>query len=268
LRLTIKLGGSILEDGAIRGSLLHDIATLRRSGHEVILVHGGGKALNRALAQMGLESQFIGGLRVTDAATMRVATMVLAGEVNKMLVAELAILGVKSAGFSGADAGCVLCAPLSANPAGPLGLGFVGRPTKIDADFFDLLMRAGITPVVASIGLGEDGRLYNVNADQMASICACGTGCATLVYLTDVAGIKLETGEVIGEISESGIKELRGKGVLSGGMLPKTESCLLALSGGVDNVSILPGAVPGVLPQFFAGSKAFGTRIRMDAAAK
>ena len=261
VRLTIKLGGSILEASTIRMSLLREISELRTDGHEVILVHGGGKALNRALAEMGLESRFVSGLRVTDAATMRVATMVLAGEVNKRLVAELASLGSSAVGVSGADAGAVRCIPVASIPGAPQDLGFVGKPVRTAGTLFDLVLSAGMIPVVASIALGEDGTLYNVNADQMASICASGCRCESLLYLTDVPGIRGENGEIIREASEREIASLREKGVVSGGMLPKTESCLEALRRGVKSVYILPGAQEALLSGFFAGQTRLGTRL-------
>jgi acetylglutamate kinase len=264
VRLTIKLGGSILEQSKIRISLLREISELRTSGHEVVLVHGGGKALNRALAEMGLESRFVLGLRMTDAATMRVATMVLAGEVNKRLVAELSSFGSNAVGVSGADAGSVRCIPVSSLPGAPQDLGFVGKPVGMDGKLFDLLLNAGMIPVVASIALGADGKLYNVNADQMASICASGCKCESLIYLTDVAGIRGENGEIIRETSEREIASLRARGVVSGGMLPKTESCVEALRRGVKSVYILPGAQEGVLSGFFAGQTPLGTRLVME----
>jgi acetylglutamate kinase len=264
LRLTVKLGGSILEDAAIRSSILSQIADIRRQGHEVILVHGGGKSLSRRLNQLGLESRFVGGLRVTDAETLRVAVMVLAGEVNKTLVAEMASLGVHSVGVCGADAAAVTCNRLSDIPGNPAGLGFVGKPKEINRRFFDLVLEAGLLPIVSSIAMGSDFNFYNVNADQMASICAWGTSCSSLVYLTDVPGLLGEDGSLCRSVGRKEIERLRDKGILSGGMLPKTSSCLEALEHGVPSVYILPGANAQVLHRFMIGTLEEGSVIHED----
>ncbi len=175
MRLTVKLGGSILEDDGIRGSILRQVARLCAGGSEVILVHGGGKRLSRRLAQLNLPSHFIDGLRVTDEATLRAALMVLAGEVNKSLVLELTRCGINAIGLCGADAQAVRCARASDLPGYPSGLGYVGKPISANRRVFDLFLGAGLVPVVASIAVGEDFQAYNVNADQMAAVCAWGT---------------------------------------------------------------------------------------------
>jgi acetylglutamate kinase len=261
LRLTVKLGGSILEDSAIRHDILAQVAGLRREGHDVILVHGGGKSLSSRLSQLGLPSRFVDGLRVTDKETLAVAVMVLAGEVNKRLVAELGGFGVKTLGLCGADAASVRCVSLSEGPDSIDGLGFVGKPTGIDSGFFALLLGAQLIPVVSSIALGSGGQLYNVNADQMALVCAWGTKCESLVYLTDVAGVKGSDGSVLAEVGRKEVVRLRETGVLSGGMLPKTQSCLDALENGVKSVYILPGSSPNVLERFVSGKLTEGTYI-------
>ncbi len=261
MRFTVKLGGSILEDESVRTSILRQITELRCAGHEIILVHGGGKSLSRRLTQLGLLSRFVGGLRVTDAETLTVALMVLAGEVNKRLVLDLNAHGNRAMGICGADASAVACTRLSDLPGYPGELGFVGKPVRLEREIFDLLLGAGIMPVVASIAVGLDSRAYNVNADQMASICAWGTSCRALVYLTDVAGVLSEGGKVLPVLRMVDVEELRARGVLSGGMLPKTESCAEALEHGVPNVYIVPGAAPGILHKSIAGSLTEGTCI-------
>lgn len=261
MRITVKLGGSILEDTEIRMGILSQIAALSAQGQNVILVHGGGKSMNRRLSQMQMTSSFIDGLRVTDTETLGVAVMVLAGEVNKKIVAELSRLGVKALGICGADASAVRCVEASRLPGYPQGIGFVGVPVEVNGEFFDLLFGHGLVPVVSSIGLGDDSQLYNVNADQMASACASGTECESLIYLTDVPGVKDENGSVLAEIGEPDIVSMRAAGILSGGMLPKTSSCLEALRAGVGSVSILPGASPGILTRYADGTLKEGTRI-------
>lgn len=261
MRITVKLGGSILEDAGIRTHLFSQVSKLRVQGHEIILVHGGGKRLSRRLDQMQIASHFIDGLRVTDAETLDVAVMVLAGEVNKGIVAEVSQWGAKAVGICGADACAVRCARLSDLPGCPSGLGFVGKPIEVDGAFFDLIIRAGLVPIVSRIALGSDSRLYNVNADQMAAACAAGANCRCLVYLTDVAGVMDENGCVLPRIGRDEIEGMRSRGTLRGGMLPKTASCLEALAAGVASVRILPGSSPDILCRFIDGVATEGTNI-------
>jgi acetylglutamate kinase len=261
MRITVKLGGSILEETSIRAGILSQVSKIAASGHEVILVHGGGKSLSRRLSQMQIESHFKEGLRVTDAETLEVAVMVLAGEVNKRIVSEVNHSGTPAVGICGADACAVRCVRLSDQPDSPSGIGFVGKPSEVDRSFFDLIFRAGWIPVVSSIALGPDGQLYNVNADSMAAACAGGAGCTSLVYLTDVSGVKDENGSVLHNIEESDISALRSQGIIKGGMLPKTSSCLEALAAGVRDALILPGSEPDILMKFINGTLTEGTHI-------
>jgi acetylglutamate kinase len=261
LRFTIKLGGSILEKDDLRRAILGEVAELAGQGHQIVLVHGGGKNLSRRLAQAGIESRFIDGLRVTDASTLAVAVMVLAGEVNKTLVSEMEMLGCRALGFCGADAAAVRCERLSDLAGAPQELGFVGRPVSLNCGFFELLFGAGLVPVVSSIALGPDHGLYNVNADQMASLCASGTGAQLLVYLTDVPGVLGENGAILESLGRKDIESLRARGILSGGMLPKTTSCLEALEKGIRSVYIVPGNSPGILKRVVYGKPREGTHI-------
>jgi len=232
---------------------------MRKDGHEVVLVHGGGKSLSRRLKQLGMEPRFVDGLRVTDSETLSVALMVLAGEVNKTLVMGLGSFSVIAVGICGADAAAVRCERLSADPA--RDLGFVGRPVAVNREFFDLLLGSGIIPVVASIAVGEGSHAFNVNADQMASACSWGTGSSALVFLTDVPGVLGPDGNVVPRLDRAGVARLRAGGSISGGMLPKTESCLWALDHGVDSVRILRGSSPGILDRFVEGNLGEGTCI-------
>ncbi len=261
MRFTIKLGGSVLEDPRTRLNILGQVSRIWGEGHEIVLVHGGGKSLSRRLDQLGIASRFVDGLRVTDAETLRVAVMVLAGEVNKTIVAELAGLGTRAVGFCGADAGAVSCVPAEEPPGGNEKLGYVGRPVAINRSFFDLLLGQKLVPVVSSLALGEDFRLYNVNADQMASVCAWSTHSQALVFLTDVPGVRSGSGEVLKEIGRKDIERLRGQGVIAGGMLPKTRSCLEAIDRGVPAVYIVPGAGHEVLRDLVDGNLTEGTFI-------
>ena len=261
MRVTIKLGGSILEDAPTRDEIVGRVAAAVESGTQVLIVHGGGKRLNRRLAELGIDSRFVSGLRVTDERTLSVALMVLAGEVNKNLVVALGTERVRAIGICGADASSVRCEPMKSPGGTGEELGFVGQPAAIDRHFFDQMFECGLTPVVASIALGTDQHLYNVNADQMASVCASGTGCEALVYLTDVAGVLDAGGRVIPSLDARAIEELRHAGVLTGGMLPKTASCLEAIRHGVKSVYILPGRSPGALPNALEGREIEGTCI-------
>jgi len=267
MRITVKLGGSILEDADIRGRLLGEIADIVMRKHEVILVHGGGKSLNRRLSQLQMQARFIDGLRVTDEATLGVAVMVLAGEVNKKLVAELGRPGVLALGMCGADAQSVRCIPVEGMPGYPEGIGFVGKPSKVNRDFFELLLGAGITPVVSSIAIGPEedaaqgARFYNINADQMASACASETGCEALVYLTDVPGVMDANEKTISVLNKADIADMRARGAISGGMLPKTAACIEAIDAGVGAVYILPGADSNILTDFITGNLTKGTKI-------
>jgi acetylglutamate kinase len=261
LRITVKLGGSILEDSGIRMRLLSQVSGIAGQGNEVILVHGGGKSLNRRLSQMQMESRFVEGLRVTDGETLGVAVMVLAGEVNKKLVAEMSHLGTRALGICGADAAAVQCVDISGLPGYPTGIGFVGKPVAVDKPFFDTILKAGLVPIVSSIALGPDSQLYNVNADQMAAACASGTRCNSLIYLTDVPGVRDEEGSILNELGKSDILDLRSRGILKGGMLPKTSSCLEAIEAGVESVHIVPGSSPDILVKFADGILTEGTKI-------
>jgi acetylglutamate kinase len=261
VKVTIKLGGSILEDVDIRTHILAQISRMASRGYEVILVHGGGKSLNRRLSQLQMKSQFIEGLRVTDVETLGVAVMVLAGEVNKKIVAEMSHLGTRALGICGADGNAVRCISMAGLPGYPEGIGFVGKPDGVDRSFFEMILSAGIVPVVSSIALGPDSQLYNINADQMAAACATGTRCDSLIYLTDVPGVKDGNGVVRNSLGKSDIIRMRSEGILSGGMLPKTSSCLEAIEMGVESVHILPGASPDILAKFTDGSLSEGTKI-------
>jgi acetylglutamate kinase len=260
LRFTVKLGGSLLDEAAIRTAILSQVAELAGAGHEIVLVHGGGKNLTRRLAQLGIESRFVDGLRVTDESTLEVAVMVLAGEVNKRLVAELAGAGARGFGLCGADGGAVRSTTLL--DRGPIGR--VGRAVSVAGEVFDMLLARGLVPVVSSLALAEDGGLHNVNADQMAAACAWGTRSKALVYLTDVPGVRGAEGEVVRRLGRREIESLRASGVISGGMLPKTLSCLEALHRGIPSVYILPGAGREILKRFIEDTLEEGSVIHAD----
>lgn len=262
MRVTVKFGGSILEHPDIAEGILGQVAAACAEGNEVILVHGGGKSLNRRLEQMRIESRFEHGLRVTDGETLKVAVMVLAGEVNKHLVRGLAEIGQPAVGICGADASAVICRRVGPDDGIPAGVdyGFVGVPSEVRRQLFDTLLGAGIVPVVASIAIGHDARLYNVNADQMASACAWGANCSRLVYLTDVEGVLGPDGNLARELKPREVEEWTRRGTIAGGMLPKTRACLEALARGVEAVHVVRGSGPGVLTALLRGELDEGTR--------
>jgi acetylglutamate kinase len=261
LRIVVKIGGALLDNPAHVERCAAAVVELARD-HRLAVVHGGGAALTRLLQRVGKTSEFVGGLRVTDAETRDFALMVLAGGVNKKLVAELGRQGQAAVGMCGGD-GLSFRARKKQNGA---DLGFVGEIAAVNAAWLDAIWTAGAVPVIASLALGEDGEYYNVNADQMASACAVACGAERLVFLTDVSGVWDERRCVIPQLAASRISELRRDGVVAGGMLPKLEACERALDGGVNSVHILPGADAEALRQLAALQIGAGTEIKAEVA--
>lgn len=263
-KTVIKLGGSVLIDAALRGRLVAQIARLARAGQELILVHGGGKQIASLLAKLGVESRFHDGLRVTEGEARNVVQMVLAGQVGKDLVAELARAGVNSASIAGGDGSSFLAEKM--NAADGTDLGFVGRIVKSDSTLIDAMLGAGVMPVIACLALGlEDGEYYNVNGDQMAASVAASCRAETLVFVTDVGGVLDGEGRAIAELNRAGIEQLLATGVASGGMRPKLRACLEALSGGeagVKRILIVGAAEKDVLMRALIMDESLGTNIR------
>lgn len=259
-RTVIKLGGSILIDQTLRQWLLAQIAWLQQAGHELILVHGGGKQIASLLEQLRITSHFHDGLRVTDRPARNVAQMVLAGQVGKDLVAELARLGVNAASLAGGDGRSFLAAKMSADDG--TDLGFVGRIVQTNDNLITALLAAGVLPVMACLALGvEDFEYYNVNGDQMAAAVAAGGRAATLVFVTDVGGVRDAQGRQINELNRARINELLASGVASGGMRPKLRACLEALDAGVARILIVGATEENVLPRVLQEGAALGTKI-------
>ena len=246
MKLVVKIGGAALDDKEVVSKFAKTIPDLWRAGHKLVIVHGGGAALSRTLKQLGCETTFIDGLRVTDSQTRDVAMMVLAGQLNKQLVAAVGDAGQPAIGICGGD----LRMFLASRKKQP-DLGYVGEICAVDAQWIERLWTAGVVPVVSSLALGFDGEYYNVNADQMASACAVACGANALVYLTDVAGVKDAGGDVIRWLDVDNIAAMVEKATVSGGMLPKLEACTNALKKGVNRVRIMPASRAEVLPGFF-----------------
>jgi len=258
VKVVIKIGGAALDDASTRRKCAHAVAELAKDGHCVAVVHGGGSALTRTLKQFGRESEFVNGLRVTDATTRDVALMVLSGIVNKKLVAAIEAEGLPALGICGGD-GMMFRARKKQN----LGrdLGFVGEICAAEARWLDLIWRQGGIPVISSIALGVDGEYYNVNADQMAATCAVVCQADALIFLTDVAGVKNADGVVLRWLSTKEAANLVADSVISGGMLPKLEACTQALRRGVARVRILPAEQAELLPQFYFSKLECGTEV-------
>jgi acetylglutamate kinase len=257
LKIVIKIGGAALDDAALRPRCAAAIAGIARD-HDVAVVHGGGAALTRTLARLGKKSEFVDGLRATDAETRDVALMVLAGAVNKQFVAELTMLGCAAIGMCGGDAGMFRARK---RPPNGHDLGFVGDICDADPRWIHALWQQGCIPVIASLALGFDGQYYNVNADQMAAACASACRADALIFLTDVAGVKDASGQVMPSLSLAQIPTLVERAVIAGGMLPKLEACTSALRSGVGRIVITPAAEADVLPQICASLLQRGTEV-------
>ncbi len=245
MRLVIKFAGALLDDTEAVQPLARQVAALAREGHELLIVHGGGKIFTATLSRMGIESRFVGGLRVTDRETRDVAVMVLGGLLNKRLAAVISAEGQPAIGISGTDAGCFRAEPLVHNEVAG-GLGFVGYLTGVNEKFLQSLWRSGIVPVASCLGLGSDGELYNINADHMAAACAEYLHADALIYLTDVAGV-LDGRKILREVSCHEIGTLVQSHTVSGGMILKLEAAKRALEGGVGQVRIVGGTAQDAL---------------------
>ncbi len=232
----IKLGGSLLDDPARRAEALSAIAEQWNSGHEVVLVHGGGKHVDANLKRLGIPKRTHAGLRITDDETLDVVVATLAGSVNKMLVAELAAIGIRAAGISGCDASTLAAEPHP--PIDGIDLGHAGRVTSGDPTLIRAIVNCGILPVVSSVAEGPDGTLLNVNADSAAAAIAIAVGAEELIFITDVAGLFDETGNVVAELCAREAQALLGSQVVTGGMRPKLQAALHALDSGVRRITI------------------------------
>jgi len=258
LKLVVKIGGAALDDKTLIKKCAHAVAELAANGHSVAVVHGGGKALTRMLGQLGKKSEFINGLRVTDGETRDVALMVLAGAVNKQLVAAIGGEGLPAIGMCGGDGLGFLARKKKANG---VDFGFVGEISAVDPRWIEAIWANGGIPVLSSIALGSDGEYYNVNADQMASACAAACKANALIFLTDVAGVKGADGSIMRWLNTKQIPALVKGAVVGGGMLPKLQACQDALRSGVGRVRILPAAEADVLPGFYQSRIECGTEV-------
>jgi acetylglutamate kinase len=254
VKVLVKLGGTLLDNPASRESLACQIARAVAAGHQTVVVHGGGKQMTRFLTERGIESRFVNGLRVTTPETMDAVVKVLAGSVNHELVAALVQAGLNAVGLSGVDSRLVEAEQMSPD------LGLVGRVKKANPALLDLLTTNAYTPVVACMAGDAAGRMYNVNADQMAVACASGFAADQLIFLTDVEGVMDGEKKLLARLTAKGCADLIAGGVATGGMQAKLNAAVSALEQGVGQVRIALGATAEVLPRLLAGEE-LGTRL-------
>ena len=237
--VVVKFGGNAMGDDAAMAEFARDIVLMRQVGVNPVVVHGGGPMINDLLAKLGIKSEFVRGKRVTDKATVEVVEMVLCGAVNKRIVQAINDQGGRAVGISGKDDDLMVC--VADDPE----LGFVGRPVEMNVQVLRDLYNAGIIPVVAPVATGvADNETFNVNGDTAAGAIAGALKADRLLLLTDVSGVKDDTGAVVTQLSPEQVRDLTARGVIAGGMIPKTETALLALEQGVRAVVILDGRIP------------------------
>ena len=234
--MVVKLGGSLLENAVLRRNALDSIVDQWRSGARVVLVHGGGKHVDGMLSRVGIEKETVAGLRVTHADSLEIVVSVLAGLVNKTLVAELSALGVDAVGLSGPD-GATLHADVHP-PIDGIDLGSVGKIREASPALIKTIVAGNFLPVIGSVALGPGGTLLNVNADSAAAAIAVALGAGKLIFLTDVPGLLDDKGHVIERIQSDSVEQMLTYRVVRGGIVPKLQACVDALSGGVREVRI------------------------------
>ena len=254
--VVIKFGGHAMSSDEAMAGFARDVTLMSHVGVRPVVVHGGGPMINEMLGRLDIETSFVGGKRVSDEETVRVAEMVLKGHVGPRIVQAIGRQGGRAVGLSGIDANLMTC-----DPADPK-LGFVGRPTEIDTGILTRLHEGGTIPVIAPIGAGRDGETFNVNGDTAAGAIAAALRADRLLLLTDVAGVKDEAGQVISNLNAARIRQMIRDGVILGGMIPKTETALDALEGGVRAVVILDGRAPNACLLELYTEPGAGTLIR------
>ena len=254
MKLLVKLGGTLLDTPELRDRLSLQIADACSAGHEITVVHGGGKQMTRYLTDRGVQSTFVGGLRVTTPETLDAVLKVFAGSVNHELVAAINRAGALAVGISGIDAFLVEAEQMDA------ALGAVGRVTRSNPALLHLLTANRYVPVVACVAGDRQGQVYNVNADQMAVACAAAFGACQLIFLTDVEGVLDGAKRVRPVLTAAASRQLIDEGIATGGMHAKLNAALSALASGVQQVRIAPGAAADVLGRILAGEE-LGTRM-------
>lgn len=271
--VVVKYGGHAMGDETFGASFARDVVLLKQSGVNPIVVHGGGPQIGAMLDRLNIESEFAGGLRITDRNTVDVVEMVLAGSINKQIVAQLNQAGGRAIGICGKDGNLVVARKIDHKVHDPhsniekiLDLGFVGTPEKINPEVLDTILGSAFIPVIAPIGVSAAGETYNINADTVAGAIAGAMKAARLLLLTDVNGVLNKDGKLIERLTVAEAQRLTKDGTISGGMIPKIETCIEAIDQGVGAAVILDGRVPhAVLLELFTPHGA-GTLIQRDAA--
>ena len=261
--IVIKYGGSAMLDDELKMKVIKDAVLLKLVGFKPVIVHGGGKEINRWVDKVGMEHEFIDGFRVTDGDTMELVEMVLS-KVNKDLVAKVQSLGVNAAGISGKDGGLIKVK--KKKPEGK-DIGFVGDIVSVDTKLVEDLIEKDFLPVIFPLGMDDEFNTYNVNADEAAAAIATGLHAEKLVYLSDVEGVREDPDDpesVLSELFVHEAEELIEKGVISGGMLPKIQNCIDALKGGITRIHIMDGRIPHSLLLEIFTNKGIGTAILSD----
>ena len=269
--ILIKFGGHAMGKADYVSAFASDIALLDQVGARPVVVHGGGPQIGEMLRKLQIESSFVNGLRVTDEATISVVEMVLAGSINKALVAAIASAGGRAVGVSGKDGGLITARKLMiAHKSGEsaiqkaVDLGFVGEPARIDVTVLNALMMHNLTPVVAPVGFGEDGKTYNINADTAAGAIAAALNAKRMLMLTDVVGVLDKEGNLISNLTIKEAEALINDGTVSGGMIPKVETCIEAVQGGAEGAVIMDGRAPHALLVELFTEHGMGTIITAD----
>jgi len=264
----IKYGGHAMGDAEAQRDFAEDVVLLKAVGINPVVVHGGGPQIGAMLKKLGIESSFVGGLRVTDAATAEVAEMVLAGKINKEIVGWLAALGGRAVGISGKDANLVLAEKVRRTEPDPnsgierhVDLGFVGEPVTVDPTILINLTKDNFIPIVAPVALGADGATYNINADTMAGAIAGALGAKRFFLLTDVAGVLDKDKNLLTDLDRAAIDALKADGTITGGMIPKVETCVAAVDAGVEAAVILDGRIPHAMLLEIFTARGAGTLI-------
>ena len=242
--IVIKYGGNAMINEDLKRTVMEDITLLKYVGMNPVIVHGGGHDISAELKTHNVESEFVNGLRVTDADTIIIAQMVLVGKSNKEVVSNININGGKAVGLCGIDGRIIECVPLTEDTEGnKIDVGFVGKIVKVNANIIKSLCEDEYIPVIAPIGTDNKGQSYNINADTVASAVATAMGAEKLIYLTDVEGVKDNDGNIIYEITTDNAEKLIEDGTISGGMIPKSRACMEAVDKGVNRVHIIDGRI-------------------------
>jgi acetylglutamate kinase len=265
----VKYGGHAMGDDQLAKIFARDIVLMKQVGINPIVVHGGGPQIGAMLKRLAVESEFVDGLRVTDQATVEIVEMVLSGAINKSIVQAISDAGGTAVGLSGKDGNLIQASKLrrtkrdeNSNIEKILDLGFVGEPSKINPRIITDLEQAGIIPVIAPIGMGANGETYNINADTVAGAIAAAVGASRLLLLTDVAGVLNKDKELISDLTVEQVQALQADGTISGGMIPKLETCVSAVQNGVDAAVILDGRIPHAMLLEIFTDRGIGTLVK------